>query len=195
MAFHTKAMGDNYFYTTYSDFLSKHFAFKVQKIAVDAGFTCPNRDGKLSRSGCTYCNNKTFNPDYCADGESVSVQLEKGKSYFSRKYPKMKYLAYFQAYTNTYGSLDNIRKLYEEALSVDGVVGLVVGTRPDCVDDDLLDYIADLNRQSFVLVEYGVESAKDETLERIRRGHDFSCSVEAIRQTSARGIYVGAHAR
>lgn len=180
-------------YTDFSAFLGRYFSGKVQKISVDAGFTCPNRDGTLGRGGCAYCNNRTFNPDYCAERESVTVQLEKGKLFFARKYPTMKYLAYFQAYTNTYGELSELKALYEEALAVDDVEGLVVGTRPDCVSDELLDYLARLSQRSFVLVEYGVECTSDELLKRLNRGHDFACSSDAIRRTAERGIPVGAH--
>ncbi len=180
-------------YTDFSDFLSRHFTHKVQKISVNAGFTCPNRDGSIGRGGCTYCNNHTFNPDYCATEKSVAQQLEEGKAFFSRKYPSMGYLAYFQAYTNTYDSMEVLRRKYEEALGVSGVQGLVVGTRPDCVSDELLDYFAALNKQTFVLLEYGVETVNDRVLRRINRGHDFSCSADAIRRTAERGIPVGVH--
>ena len=183
----------NPLYTDFSSFLSKHFEGKVQKLSVNAGFTCPNRDGTLGRGGCTYCNNHTFNPDYCGSFGSVTEQLEKGKEFFARKYPNMRYLAYFQAYTNTYGEMSMLRSLYEESLEVDGVVGLVVGTRPDCVPDDLLDYFVELQKRAFVLIEYGVETVHNRTLKRINRGHTFECSAEAIRKTAARGIPVGAH--
>ena len=180
-------------YTDFSVFLSKHFDGKVQKLSVNAGFTCPNRDGTLGRGGCTYCNNRTFNPDYCGNFGSVTDQLEKGKQFFAKKYPNMKYLAYFQAYTNTYGEISMLKSLYEEALRVNGVVGLVVGTRPDCMPDDLLDYFADLQQKTFVLIEYGVETAHNRTLARINRGHSFECSAEAICRTAEKGIPVGAH--
>jgi len=180
-------------YTTFSSFLSARIGGKVQKISVDAGFTCPNRDGRVGTGGCSYCNNEAFNPAYCRRHAPVAEQLEEGKRFFARKYPDMRYLAYFQAYTNTYAPLCRLRELYEEALSVDGVVGLVVGTRPDCADDSLLDYLAELSRKVFVLVEYGVETTDDETLRRINRGHTFACSAEAIRRTASRGIPVGAH--
>ncbi|EJX02376.1 radical SAM protein, family [gut metagenome] len=180
-------------YTDFASFLARYFTGKVQKLSVNAGFTCPNRDGSVGRGGCTYCNNQSFNPDYCATEESVAQQLERGKSFFSRKYPNMQYLAYFQAYTNTYGELSHLKALYEEALAVEGVVGLVVGTRPDCMPDELLDYFAELHRRVFVLIEYGVETVHDSTLQRINRGHSFACSADAIRRTAERGIPVGAH--
>lgn len=186
-------MMKEYLYTDFSCFLQKHFAFKVQKISVNAGFTCPNRDGSIGVGGCTYCNNQTFNPDYCATQKSVTEQLEEGKAFFARKYPTMRYLAYFQAYTNTYAELERLKQLYEEALAVTDVVGLVIGTRPDCVSDDLLDYLADLAQRSFVLVEYGVETVSEATLQRVNRGHTYQQSVDAIRRTAARGIPVGAH--
>lgn len=180
-------------YTTFSSFLSARIKGKVQKISVDAGFSCPNRDGRLGTGGCSYCNNEAFNPAYCRRHAPVAEQLQEGKRFFARKYPDMSYLAYFQAYTNTYAPLHRLRALYEEALSVEGVVGLVVGTRPDCVDDELLDYLAQLSRRVFVLVEYGVETTDDATLRCINRGHTFACSAAAIRRTALRGIPVGAH--
>lgn len=163
------------------------------KISVDAGFTCPNRDGRISRGGCTFCNNDTFNPSYCNKDASVSEQLETGKRFFAHKYPDMRYLAYFQAFTNTYAPLDTLKRLYEEALSTDGVVGIVIGTRPDCVSPTLLDYLATLARQTFVSVEYGIESTNDATLKRINRGHTFDCARRAIADTAARGIVTGGH--
>lgn len=180
-------------YTTFASFLATRVRGKVQKISVDAGFTCPNRDGSIGTGGCAYCNNAAFNPAYCSRRASVTEQLEEGKRFFVRKYPEMRYLAYFQAYTNTYAGLERLRMLYEEALSVEGVAGLVIGTRPDCVDDTLLDYLAELSRRTFVLVEYGVETTDDATLRRINRGHTFACSASAIRRTAVRGIAVGAH--
>ena len=126
-------------YTDFASFLSRHFSEKVQKISINAGFTCPNRDGTKGVGGCTYCNNQTFSPGYCRPQKSVAEQLEEGKHFFAHKYPHMRYIAYFQAYTNTYGTLRQLESLYAEALAVDGVVGLIIGTRPDCVDDQLLD--------------------------------------------------------
>ena len=181
---------------TYNDFgtwIRQRFPFRVQKIAVDAGFTCPNRDGRLSTGGCVYCDNRTFNPSYCNPLKSVTEQLEEGKRFFQRKYPDMKYLAYFQAFTNTYAPVSKLRKLYEEALRIPDVVGLVIGTRPDCVSDELLDYLEGLNRRTFLLMEYGVETANDATLRLINRGHDFACARQAVERTHQRGILTGAH--
>ena len=182
-----------YIYTGLDSFLRSHFDGKVQKLSVNAGTTCPNRDGTLGRGGCTYCNNRTFNPDYCAETASVRGQLEEGKRFFDRKYPQMKYLAYFQAYTNTYGEVAQLRRMYEEALAVKGVVGLVVGTRPDCVTSEWLDYFERLSRETFVWIEYGIESVYDRTLQRVNRGHDFAATRWAVEETAGRGIPVGGH--
>lgn len=180
-------------YNELSAYLSAHFPFKVQKISLNAGFTCPNRDGTVGYGGCTYCNNQTFNPTYCKTEKTVAQQLEEGKQFFARKYPDMKYLAYFQAYTNTYGELQELKRKYEEALQVPDVVGIVIGTRPDCMPDELLDYLEELNRRTFLIVEYGVESTDNDTLKRINRGHSFEVAADAIRKTAERNIRVGAH--
>ena len=183
----------HHLYYDFAAFLAQYFEGKVQKISIHAGFTCPNRDGTKGTGGCTYCNNQTFNPEYCKPEFGIRRQLEDGISFFARKYPQMRYLAYFQAYTNTYGELEQLKAMYEEALSVDGVVGLVIGTRPDCMPPALLDYIEELSRKTFVMVEYGIESANDDTLLRINRGHDFATAIDAIRRTHERGILVGGH--
>lgn len=180
-------------YNEYGFWLKEQLGVKTQKISLNAGFTCPNRDGWVGIGGCTYCNNQTFNPDYCVTEKSITQQLEEGKRFFARKYPEMKYLAYFQAYTNTYDTLDHLKAKYEEALSVPDVVGLVIGTRPDCMPDALLDYLEELNRRTFLIVEYGVESVYDATLLRINRGHTHAQTVDAITRTAARDIRVGAH--
>lgn len=180
-------------YYDFAAFLTKYFEGKVQKISIHAGFTCPNRDGTKGIGGCTYCNNQTFNPEYCNPKYGIRKQLEDGISFFSRKYPTMRYLAYFQAYTNTYGELEQLKAMYEEALTVEGVVGLVIGTRPDCMPSALLDYIEQLSHKTFVMVEYGIESANDQTLLRINRGHDFATAIDAIQRAHERGILVGGH--
>lgn len=180
-------------YNSFSKWIRDRFPFRVQKISVDAGFSCPNRDGSISSGGCSFCDNRTFNPSYCNRTLSIGQQISDGKAFFARKYPDMKYLAYFQAYSNTYASLDTIRRRYEEALACDDVVGLVVGTRPDCISDELLDYLERLNRQTFLTVEYGIESTCDATLKRINRGHTFECSRRAIAATHDRGIITGGH--
>lgn len=180
-------------YKEFGDFLRENFPYKVQKISINAGFTCPNRDGTKGFGGCTYCNNQTFSPEYCHTKRSVSQQLEEGIRFFSRKYPNMKYLAYFQAYTNTYDELIVLRAKYEEALSHPEVVGLIIGTRPDCMPDELLDYLACLSANKFVMIEYGLESTLDKTLLRINRGHTHAESEAAIYRTTRKEIYTGAH--
>lgn len=182
-----------FLYNEFGPWLTAKLGCKVQKISINAGFTCPNRDGRVGVGGCTFCNNQTFNPEYCETSKSVTQQLEEGKAFFARKYPQMKYLAYFQAYTNTYGGLEELKVKYEEALVVEDVIGLIIGTRPDCVSDELLDYLAELSKRCFVLVEYGVESVYDKTLLRVNRGHDFAAVQDAMRRTSERGILIGAH--
>jgi len=184
---------ENRFYREFGELLKKHFPYKVQKISVNAGFTCPNRDGSKAVGGCTYCNNQSFSPGYGGKQYTVSNQLKDGIAFFSYKYPEMKYLAYFQSYTNTYDSIDKLIALYEEALSYPDVVGLIIGTRPDCMPDELLDYFAELNKRTFLIIEYGLESTLDPTLEFINRGHTYAESEEAILKTAAKGIYTGAH--
>lgn len=187
-------MMDSRPYLDFSEYLSRRFPdYKVQKISLDAGCTCPNRDGAKGVGGCTYCNNHSFTPGYTGRARSISHQLNDGIEFFARKYPSMKYLAYFQSYTNTYGDRDRLIKQYEEALSHPEVVGLIIGTRPDCVDPSLLDYFADLNRSRMIYIEYGVESTLDRTLKLINRGHTYDDSKHSIIETAARGIPVGAH--
>ena len=182
-----------FLYNDYTTWVAKTFGHKIQKIAIDAGFTCPNRDGTKARGGCVFCDNKAFNPPYCSSKKSIRQQLEEGKLFFSTKGNVQHYLAYFQAYSNTYAPLSRLRQLYEEALSVEGVDGIVIATRPDCVDNEILDYLQELNSRTFVEIEYGVESVNDDLLRRINRQHDFSCSREAITATHQRGITTGAH--
>lgn len=184
---------DIFYYNEFGAYLCGIFGCKVQKITLDGGFTCPNRDGKVGRGGCTYCNNQTFNPAYCHRHLPVKQQMLEGISFFSHKYPDMRYLAYFQAYTNTYDSLENLKQRYQEALTVEGCVGIVIGTRPDCMPPELLLYLQELAKRTFVLVEYGIESVNDTTLKRINRGHDYTCAVDAVERTAAHGIPVGAH--
>lgn len=184
---------ERFYYNDFGGYMRRVFDFKVQKISIDGGFTCPNRDGTKGIGGCTYCNNRTFNPAYCHRHRSVVEQMNEGIAFFAHKYPQMRYLAYFQAYTNTYESLDVLRSRYEEALSVDGCVGLVIGTRPDCMPEELLDYLQELSKRVYVMVEYGVESTDDTTLARINRGHDYATAVDAVYRTAARGLPVGVH--
>ena len=180
-------------YNEFTDFLKLYFPFKTQKISVNAGFTCPNRDGKKANGGCTYCNNHTFSPEYTHKIKTVTQQLSEGVDFFSRKYPEMHYLAYFQSYTNTYSDVEHLRNLYEEALRVDKVVGLVISTRPDCLDNDVLDLLEEISKKTFLLLEFGVESTIDASLDYINRAHTYAESVDAITRSAARGIHVGAH--
>ena len=184
---------ERFYFNDFGGYMRRNFDFKVQKISIDGGFTCPNRDDTKGTGGCTYCNNRTFNPAYCHRNRSVTEQMNEGIAFFAHKYPKMRYLAYFQAYTNTYDSLEVLRTRYEEALKVDGCVGLVIGTRPDCMPEELLDYLQELSHKVYVMVEYGVESTDDATLRRINRGHDYANAVDAVRRTAARGLPVGVH--
>lgn len=180
-------------YLNYNQVLKSEFAERVQKISINAGFTCPNRDGSKGTGGCTYCNNQTFSPDYCKPTKSVSEQIKEGIAFFNHKYNSQYYLAYFQSYTNTYDSIENLAALYNEALSHPQVKGIVVGTRPDCVSEELLNYFAELNKRYYVMIEYGIESTSDETLRFINRGHDYACAEKAVIQTATRGIRTGAH--
>lgn len=180
-------------YRTYADFLAPHFNGKIQKLSIDGGFSCPNRDGRLSHSGCAYCNNATFTPSYCLAGDPITLQLEKGKQFFRRKYPEMQFLAYFQAHTNTYAPLNVLRERYGEALSVSDIVGIVIATRPDCIAPDTLDYLTELSRRTFLLIEFGVETTDDALLRRLNRGHTFAQAQEAILRTAKRGIHTAAH--
>ena len=180
-------------YYDYGEFLRKHFDGKVQKIAIDAGFMCPNRDGTKGYGGCIYCNNQSFNPAYCRTRISVAEQIGRGKEFFARKYPQMQYLAYFQAYTNTYANISQLKQLYEEALNQEGVVGLIIATRPDCMPDELLSYLSQLAQRTFVMVEYGVETSHDRTLQLINRGHSWADVVDAVQRTAQHRVLCGAH--
>jgi uncharacterized protein len=180
-------------YNDFSGYFRRKFDGRVQKISIDAGFTCPNRDGSRGKGGCTYCNNSTFSPAYCNLEKSVSTQLTEGIEFFTRKYKSMKFIAYFQAYSNTYAPLENLKLLYEEALAHPEVIGLVIATRPDCVDSELLDYLQQLSEKYYIMVEFGIESHKNSSLERIHRGHTFEESVSALKETSRRNIHNCAH--
>lgn len=191
---HVFQWGHSRRYNSYSEYFKKAFGQRVQKVAVDAGFTCPNRDGTKGIGGCTYCDNDSFNPSYCHPTKSVALQISEGIEFHSRRYRRAKdFLAYFQPYSNTYASIDRLKQLYSEALAVEGVIGLVIGTRPDCVNDEILDYVATLSQTHYVILEYGLESCYDTTLQRINRGHSWAESVSAIEKSAQRGIKVGAH--
>ena len=180
-------------YLNYNTVLKSEFSERIQKISINAGFTCPNRDGSKGMGGCTYCNNQSFSPGYAKPIKSVYEQVEEGIAFFHHKYEAQKYLAYFQSYTNTYDKTENLIKLYGEALINPKVAGIVVGTRPDCISDELLDYFVELNKRYYVMIEYGVESTCDDTLRLINRGHDYACAEEAIRKTAEKGLRTAAH--
>ncbi|MBC5623108.1 TIGR01212 family radical SAM protein [Butyricimonas hominis] len=180
-------------YNDYPTYFRTLFGERVQKLSIDGGFTCPNRDGSKGIGGCSFCNNDSFNPDYCRAVEGITRQIEEGIRFFGHKYNKQKYLAYFQVYSNTYAPLEVLKQRYEEALAHPMIAGLVIGTRPDTVNDEVLDYLELLAREYYVCVEYGVESVNDEVLQRVNRGHGFAASERAIRGTAGRGIAIGAH--
>jgi len=180
-------------YNNYNHFFKQQFSERVQKIAIDAGFTCPNRDGKKAFGGCTYCYNKSFNPFYCSPEKSVNQQINEGIAFFEKKYKTQQYLAYFQAYTNTYADLETLRNLYSEALSHAKVIGLVIATRPDAIDNEKLEYIKSLSENYFVVLEYGVESTNNKTLEFINRGHTHQETITALKLTEKYNLQTGVH--
>jgi len=181
-------------FNAYSNYFRSHYGARVQKVSIDAGFTCPNRDGSKSHGGCTYCNNDAFNPSYCEAAKPISQQISEGITFHKWRYNEaVSYLAYFQAYSNTYAPLAVLKKLYGEALSYPGIIGLIIGTRPDCIDDEKLDYIKELSEKYYIAIEYGIESCYNKTLLRINRGHSFEDAVMALEKTSALGINTGAH--
>lgn len=181
-------------YNSYIGYFKKTYGERLQKVVVDAGFTCPNRDGLVGTGGCTYCDNAAFHPGYSTAGIPIHEQIDEGIKFHRVRYRKAeKFLAYFQPYSNTYAPLERLREVYEEALSHPLVAGIVIGTRPDCVDEDKLDYLASLARDHVVVIEYGIESVYDRTLQRINRGHSFEDAVRAVEMTAARGLTQGAH--
>ncbi len=186
--------GDDRRFNSYSGHFGRVLGGRVQKVAINAGFGCPNRDGSVGRGGCTFCNNEAFTPSYCTPEKSIVRQIDEGIEFHRNRYRKAeRYLAYFQSYSNTYAPLPRLREVYDEALSHPDIAGIVVGTRPDCVDEAKLDYFAALSADKYVAIEYGVESTFDSTLAAINRGHDFACARRAIEMTSQRGIHCGAH--
>lgn len=209
--FEKYAFPDGKRYNSFVGYFKHRYGERLQKIVLDAGFTCPNRDGKVGRGGCTYCDNAAFHPAYSTAGKSLHQQMDEGIEFHKVRYRTTEhYLAYFQSFSNTYAPLSRLRELYEEALGHPDVVGIVIGTRPDCVDEEKLDYLADLSQGKvlagwsrtvasqvrtapIVIVEYGVESCYDRTLLRINRGHDFETARRAITMTAERGLDVGAH--
>lgn len=181
-------------FNSYAEYFKKLFGGRVQKISVDAGFTCPNRDGSKGNGGCTFCNNDAFNPSYCQPQKSIRQQIEEGIEFHKKRYRRAKnYLVYFQAYTNTYQPISVLEMLYTEALSCEGVVGLVIGTRPDCINEEIVNLLLKLQQSAYIMLEFGVESVYDKTLERVNRGHTFAQSKAAIEMVAEAGIPVGAH--
>ncbi len=181
-------------FNSYSSYFRRVLGARTQKVAINAGFSCPNRDGRVGVGGCTFCNNSAFTPSYCEPTLSVTTQIDEGVSFHLNRYRSAtKYLAYFQSFSNTYAPLEQLRALYDEALSHPLITGVIIGTRPDCVDEQKLDYFAELAKRHYVAIEYGVESTYDETLRAINRGHDFATAQWAIRATAERGIHTGAH--
>jgi uncharacterized protein len=181
-------------YNAYADYIRERFGGRIQKVSVDAGFTCPNRDGTLGTGGCTFCNNDAFNPSYCSGENPITDQLAQGINFLKKRYPRNTgYMAYFQAYTNTFDTLEVLQERFGQALRYPGIIGLVIGTRPDCMDDEKLDYIRSLAETHYVVVEYGIESCYEKTLLRINRGHSMIQTVEAFEKTAARGIHTGGH--
>ena len=181
-------------FNAYSNYFKKLFGERVQKLSIDAGFTCPNRDGSRGRGGCTYCNNDAFNPSYCKPDKPVEQQIREGMEFHAWRYKNPgKFLAYFQPFSNTYATLEELKAIYGQALQFPEIRGLVIGTRPDCIDDEKLEYFADLAKTHYIIIEYGIESCYDRTLEKINRGHTFEESKIAIEKTAAAGLKTGAH--
>jgi radical SAM protein (TIGR01212 family) len=180
-------------FNTFGSYVKKTFGTLVQKVNIDAGFTCPNRDGTLSEGGCVFCNNDSFKPGECRPALSVNKQVQNGISYLKRRYGAQKFIAYFQAYTNTYAPVGDLERIYREALSESSVVGIAVGTRPDCIDTEKLDLLVDIAKDKFVLVEYGLQSIYEKSLRYINRGHDYDTFLKAVEETHARGLHTGVH--
>ena len=180
-------------YLRYSDYIRKTFGQRVQKVSLDTGFTCPNRDGSKGHGGCTYCNNNSFNPDYCEPIKPISQQIQEGIDFFAHKYQGQKYLAYFQAYTNTYADISILKSYYDDALAHPDVIGLVVGTRPDCISEPILDLLQDYSKSHYVSLEFGVESTINRTLDLVNRCHSFEETKAAYDMAVHRGFHLGAH--
>ena len=186
--------GDERRFNSYSRYFARQFGGRVQKISIDAGFSCPNRDGKISTGGCTFCSNAAFNPSYCRPEKSIKQQIEEGIEFHQRRYRRAnQYLAYFQPFSNTYKPLKELKTIYRQALEIPEIVGIVIGTRPDLIDEGILQYLSEIRQNHYVMLEYGVESVYDETLKRVNRGHDFATAERAIRMTAEHGIPCGAH--
>ena len=181
-------------YHAYNDWVRQHFGGRLQKISIDAGFTCPNRDGSLGVGGCSFCNNDGFTPSYLREQRDISQQIDTGIAFMRRRYPGTeRFLAYFQSYSNTYGQLDTLIAQYDQALQHRDISGVVIGTRPDCLPDLVLDYLAELSKRTIVELEIGIESCSDEVLAACQRGHDFACARDATQRAAQRGLFITAH--
>ncbi len=186
--------GHNRRFNAFPDYFRRTFGERVQKVSIDAGFTCPNRDGSKGTRGCTYCNNKAFNPSYCLPEKAIRTQIEEGILFHKKRYRRVdSYIAYFQAYSNTYASIETLEKLYSEALGHKDIKGIIIGTRPDCVDGEKLDFLREVSKRVYLAIEYGIESCYNRTLRRINRGHTFEDAVKALEGTASRGLNTGAH--
>ncbi|MFZ4537445.1 TIGR01212 family radical SAM protein [Propionivibrio sp.] len=181
-------------YHVYNDWVKREHGGRLQKVSIDAGFTCPNRDGSLGVGGCSFCNNEGFSPSYLLEQREIDTQIDTGIEFMRRRYPRTKsFLAYFQSYSNTYGNLDKLKKTYDIALAHPLISGIVIGTRPDCLPDETLDYLAELATRTMVELEIGIESCSDDVLQECLRGHDFACTQDAIRRAAERGLFVTGH--
>ncbi|MCG8410800.1 MAG: TIGR01212 family radical SAM protein [Bacteroidales bacterium] len=186
--------GHNRRFNAYSNYFKRTFGERVQKVTIDAGFTCPNRDGTKGEGGCTYCNNDAFNPSYCMPEKTVKQQIIEGIEFHEKRYRRAnKFLAYFQAYSNTYAPIEKLKEIYNQALQIDGIAGIVIGTRPDCIDDEKLEYFKSLSEKYYVILEYGIESCNNQTLKNINRGHTFEDAIAALEKTKKYGLKAGAH--
>ncbi len=180
-------------YNDFNSYLRSIFGCRVQKISLDAGLTCPNRDGTKSVGGCIYCNNKGSGTGAFKAGLSIRQQLIQGKGFLKRRYKAEKFLAYFQSFSNTYAPLERLKRMYEEALAVEDIVGLCIGTRPDCVDESVLALLEGYVGEYLVWIEYGIQSIHDDTLNRINRGHTYQDFLQAVEMTKGRGINICTH--
>lgn len=182
-------------YKDFATYMGEKFpGIKVQKISVNAGFSCPNRDGSIGTGGCIYCDNTSFTPEYCFNSKDIRAQIENGKKFFSRKYPQMKYLAYFQSFSNTYNrSVEDLEAIYHQALGNEDVIGLIIGTRPDILPDTVVEMLSRLNKEKTVFVELGAESSHDSTLKLVNRGHKWDDVVNSAERLNKAGISVGLH--
>ncbi len=181
------------FYNDYSSYIKKRFSQRVQKISINLGFSCPNRDGTKGTGGCTYCNNKAFSPAYCDPNKTITEQLNEGIAFFSKKYKTQKYLAYFQSYTNTHADNEKLKKCFNEALNHKKVVGLIIGTRPDCINEEIISFLSSLAKNYYISLEIGIESTLNRTLKTINRCHSYEDVINAFELAKNKGLYLCAH--